>query len=161
MEYTDEYLKAVESRHGSTSNLEAGVEKFGMSFADLTHEEIDSKMAELYAESLYFNDTIHTFTRREDLVQYFRRTGEGLTSSRVEVHDVVENGPDVYVRWLMEIEFRALGRDIKSSSIGMTHLRFNEDGQVILHQDFWDGANALYAHIPIVGFAIRRVQNRL
>ncbi len=161
MEYTDDYLAALDSHQGNEQAIKSGVEKFRLSFADLTDKDIDELMTELYAAELYFNDTIHTFTQRDDLVEYFKRTGEGLKSSRVEIHDVVENGEDVYIRWVMEIEFRAVGKDVHSRSVGMTHLRFNEQGQVILHQDFWDSANALYAHIPMVGFAIRRVQKRL
>jgi O-antigen ligase len=32
---------------------------------------------------------------------------------------------------------------------------------VALHQDFWDAAGALFEHVPILGFGIRKLKQRL
>ena len=41
------------------------------------------------------------------------------------------------------------------------HLRFNDAGQVVLHQDFWDSSQGFFEHVPILGAMIRWVRNRL
>jgi hypothetical protein len=46
------------------------------------------------------------------------------------------------------------------SSIGMTHLRFDRDGRVIYHQDYWDSGSALFEKIPVLGGGIRAVKKR-
>lgn len=154
----DEYHSALASFPGSTAQIEAGLERFADTYRDLTAPDLAERVRATYAEALFFNDTLHSFHALEDLVDYMRRTGVGLSSSEVEVHQVLQDGQDVYVRWTMEFRTRAAGRDIHSRSIGMTHLRFDDQGRVIVHQDFWDSGHALYAHLPLVGFAVRRAR---
>ncbi len=146
---------------GSDAAIDEGVAMFAATFEDLTAEDVGDRMRETYADRFFFNDTLHTFDSPDDLVDYMTRTGEALASSHVEIHHVVRDGADVYVRWTMEFKTRAVGRDVHSKSIGMTHLRFDEQGRVVLHQDFWDSGHALYAHLPGVGFAVRRARSAL
>ncbi len=155
------YEQALERFPGQTSAIDEGIASFSAGYGDLTHEALGDRVRGLYAPELYFNDTIHSFDNRDDLVDYLVRTGEALSESRVEVRQVIRDGPDVFLRWSMEFRSRAAGKDIHSKSIGMTHLRFDEQGRVVLHQDFWDSGHALYAHLPIVGFFVRRAHNRL
>ena len=156
-----QYEQALVQFQGDPAGIEIGVKRFRESFVDLASDNVGELMASLYAEEMFFNDTLHTFRRREDLVEYMVKTGASLSESKVEVSQVMSDGADVFVRWIMTFRTQALGQDINSESIGMTHLRFNADGEVVLHQDFWDSGHALYAHLPIVGFAVRRARNRL
>ncbi len=155
------YEQALGRFAGSTSAIDEGVARFQSTFDDLTAENIGSLFQQTYAESLFFNDTLHTFNDRSALVDYMEKTGAGLSESHVIVHQVIRDNTDVYVRWTMEFKTAAAGRDIHSRSIGMTHLRFNDDGEVVLHQDFWDSGHALYAHIPFVGFAVKRARSSM
>ena len=155
------YEQAMRDFPGSEAAIDAGVARFKAAYADLTDPRLADKIRETYAETLFFNDTLHTFHRLDDLVEYMARTGAGLHESVVKVHHVIRDGADVYVRWTMEFKTRAVGRDIHSRSIGMSHLRFDEQGRVVLHQDFWDSGHGLYAHLPFVGFAVRRAQRAL
>lgn len=160
-EEIDHYEVAMERFAGDESGIDTGLARFRESYADLTSEQIGELMARLYADEMYFNDTLHTFSTRKDLADYMARTGSSLSESRIEVRQVMRDGPDVFVRWSMTFRTRAMGQDIHSESIGMSHLRFNAEGEVVLHQDFWDSGHALYAHLPFVGFAVRRARDRL
>lgn len=155
------YEQAMRDFPGSELAIQAGVERFKASYSDLTDPQLEQMIRDTYAERLFFNDTLHSFHQRGDLAEYMRRTGAGLSESSVEVHQVVIDGPDVFVRWTMEFHTRAVRRDIRSRSIGMSHLRFDEDGRVVLHQDFWDSGHGLYAHLPFVGFAVRRARRAM
>ncbi len=155
------YEAALDRFPGSSESIDAGLDAFVAGYGNLAHENLRARISELYAEQLYFNDTIHTFTSRDDLVNYLGKTGDALDESVVEVKQVMRDGNDVFVRWSMDFKLRAVGREIHSRSIGMTHLRFNERGQVLVHQDFWDSGHALYAKLPIVGFFIRRAHSQM
>jgi len=157
----NEYEQAIERYAGDERHIEQGLARFEAAFADLTAEDRAERFEALYAPQLYFNDTLHIFHTRDEVVAYMTRTGGSLDESRVDIEHVIRDGRDVYVRWTMEFKTRAAGRDIHSHSIGMTHLRFDENGQVVLHQDFWDSGHALYAHLPFVGFAVRQAHNRM
>lgn len=161
MNVVDGYEQAMAEFPGSTRAIEEGLARFRASYADLTSATLPEDIRSAYADRLYFNDTLHTFSQLEDLVGYMEKTGGSLSESSVEVQQVIQDGADVYVRWTMEFKSRAAGRNIHSRSIGISHLRFDEDGKVILHQDFWDSGHALYAHLPIVGFFVRRARSAM
>lgn len=157
----DDYESALNAHRGDVQNIERGLEKFSESFSDLTRDDLGERIESLYAEDLYFNDTIHTFHRRDELKDYMVQTGKGLEESTVEIRQIVRDGEDVFVRWTMDFRARVAGKAIHSESIGITQLRFNDEGRIVLHQDFWDSGGALYAHLPIVGFVVRSARNRM
>lgn len=43
----------------------------------------------------------------------------------------------------------------------MTHLRFDGEGRVAYHQDYWDSGANLFEKIPVLGSGIRAVKRRL
>ncbi|MEE4330540.1 MAG: nuclear transport factor 2 family protein [Wenzhouxiangella sp.] len=156
-----DYENALDEHLGHTRGIERGLENFSASFSDLTREDLGERIESLYAENLYFNDTIHTFHNRDQLRDYMVKTGKGLDESVVKIDQVIRDDRDVFVRWTMEFKTRVAGKKVHSKSIGMTQLRFNEEGQIVLHQDFWDSGNALFAHLPIVGFVVRSARNQM
>jgi len=155
------YEQALVEFAGSPLAISQGIEAFKAAYADLTSGQLEKQMAALYAPTIYFNDTIHTFETRDELVDYLIRTSSRITESRVEVRQTLRQDNDVFLRWTMEFRSRAMGRDVHSKSIGMTHLRFNDQGQVLLHQDFWDSGHGLYAQLPVVGFFVRRAHQQM
>ncbi len=155
------YHQSLEQLEGDRTRVNLGIARFTHAFEDLTAADLEQRLTDLYADVVFFNDTIHTFHRRDDLITYLLGTGAALEHSHVEIDQVIQDGGDVFVRWTMDFQTRAAGRSIHSKSIGMTHLRFNSQGQAVLHQDFWDSGHALYAHLPVIGFAIRSARKRM
>ena len=155
------YHRALEVHPGSDSAIDAGLELFMDVYGDLTHAEIGDRVARLYADPVYFNDSLKTFHSRAPLVEYMKATGAMLEQSTVEVDRVLRDGSDVFVRWTMEFSSSAMGREIRSESVGMTHLRFDDQGRVVLHQDFWDSAAGLYRNLPVVGYALKQVDKQM
>ncbi|MGZ5818075.1 MAG: nuclear transport factor 2 family protein, partial [Burkholderiaceae bacterium] len=46
---------------------------------------------------------------------------------------------------------------------GATHLRFDSDGLVSMHRDYWDAAEELYEKLPALGVLMRilkRIANK-
>ena len=37
-------------------------------------------------------------------------------------------------------------------------VRFDAQGRVVLHQDFWDATAGVFEHVPVVGTAIRGIK---
>jgi steroid delta-isomerase len=44
---------------------------------------------------------------------------------------------------------------------GASHLRFDADGKVVWHRDYWDAAEELYAKLPGIGWLMRTLGRRL
>jgi len=116
---------------------------------------------ETYAEQLYFNDTLRTIYHVDDLIDYMTHTASMIKSTKVKILDTAYSGTDYYIRWEMIMEFKARSKDVYSKSIGMSQLRFNQEGKIVFHHDFWDSTEGLYQHLPYIGYLIRKVRNRL
>lgn len=161
--YADDYLQALQTHRGSDDSevIARGVERFAATLGDFTITDLRQQVESLYADELYFNDTFKTLRSIDELAPYLQETGETVTSSTVEVLSHSQDGEDVYVRWVMDFAFRAAGKNIESRSLGISHLRFNESGEIILHQDFWDSNDGFYSNLPFVGGLLHRVRNKL
>ena len=139
----------------------AAIDRFSRLFADLSVPNVDALIGEVYADSLFFNDTVKTIDHLADLRAYMLATAQSVEACRVEMLDQVRSGEDFYFRWEMEIVFKALQPGLVDLTPGMTHIRFDEEGRVVLHQDFWDPARGIYEHIPVLGPILRKIKARL
>jgi hypothetical protein len=137
------------------------IQAFIKLYDELQDGSIDKQIAETYAEKIYFNDTLVTIHDRQNLLQYLKNTQQQIDSIKFEVLSVQDNGKDAYVRWLMQTRYKVIGQDIDSQSIGISHLRFNGDNKIILHQDYWDSMLSFYQHLPIIGGVLRWIKNGL
>lgn len=153
--YVAAYQQALASFPGATEVDPAAVDTFLAVFTGLTSDDLPARVAAAYAPELYFSDTLHVLHSRDALADYLHKTGERLDDITVTVLSVNQDGEDVYVRWQMQTQFSVMGKDIDALSIGISHLRFNNQGQVILHQDYWDSTEGLFSHLPFVGGVVR------
>ena len=79
---------------------------------------------------------------------------------KVSVIETITTGSDIYLVWAMEATFTPIRKPVTSNTIGMTHLRFNSAGQIVLQQDFWDSTAGFYQHVPLIGPVIRNIGGR-
>lgn len=139
--------------------VEQGVQRFKAFFEHVTAESVRQKGPELYAENVWFNDTLKTLRGRQAVESYFLKTLDHVDSFGAVVDDVAVSGTDVYVRWTMDVRFKGAKEPVRT--IGMTLLRFDRDGRVVLHQDFWDSAAGFYEHLPVVGDLLRWIKSQI
>lgn len=156
----DEFLSTIKSIPASEL-VDNPKEKFLSLFGDFKQGTSEDVINELYAENFYFNDTFKTFHNRKELSEYLQETADMVDVTTVDILDVSKSETDYYLRWTMHMKFTAKGKEVDSRSIGMTQIRFNQEGKVILHQDYWDGAEGFYQHLPIVGYIVSKVKANL
>ena len=114
----------------------------------------------LYAPELYFSDTLTIARSHDQLVAHFRRLREADAHIDVILEDVVTGGDATYVRWRMHNEFRVPGRDVSARTIGITLFRFDREGRIAFHQDYWDSTEGFYRHLPVLGSIIGQIGKR-
>ncbi|MDA0812077.1 MAG: nuclear transport factor 2 family protein [Verrucomicrobia bacterium] len=129
--------------------------------ADLSSANVKGNVAVVYAEDAFFNDTLKTLTGAAAIEAYLLETAKMLEYGTVSFEDVAISGEDVYVRWRMVYRSKVLSKKKDIVTIGMTHLRFNSEGKVVLHQDFCAATRGVFEHVPVVGAGIRLVKKRL
>ncbi len=130
-------------------------------YSQIKQLSLTDQIAETYAEKLFFNDTLVTLHDRKELLKYLQHTQQQLDSMSFEVLSVQEKGDDVFVRWTMHTRFTVMGQSRNVQSIGMSHLRFNSEGKIILHQDYWDSMQGFYQHLPIIEGVLQWIKNGL
>ena len=143
------------------SVVQRGIDNWKALLAEFSEENIRGKVASVYAEKTFFNDTLKTLRSAEAIEEYLLETADLLKYGTVEYEDVAISGSDVYVRWRMVYRSKKLSKNQDIVTIGMSHLRFDAEGKVILHQDFWDSARGIFEHVPLIGNGIRAVKKRL
>ncbi|MEZ5440190.1 MAG: nuclear transport factor 2 family protein [Lysobacterales bacterium] len=145
-----------------SSEEAAALDRFRAFFADFTPAKVALLLPQTYAEDVWFNDTLKTVRGRERLGHYLAESAAAVEACRVQIDDLTHNGQgDYYVRWRMMIRFRRFKRGTDTHSIGISHLRFDERGQVLLHQDYWDATQGLFEHVPVLGSMIRWIKRRV
>jgi hypothetical protein len=156
------YLAFLKARPGA--NLQGETEKRAISrlqayLSNLTEENIRKNTSSTYAKDAYLNDTLKTEIGAAEIEKYFLGTAANADEIRVEFEDVARSGNDYYLRWIMDVKFKKFHRGKTFRTVGITHARFNEEGLVILHQDYWDSTSGFFEHVPVLGAGIRYIKS--
>lgn len=162
-EFVDTYRSAMEkageqSPRDEKTSLE-GFTKFLKNVGSKSY--IEENTVNVYAENAYLNDTLVTHYGPKEIRKYFLATAETMTSFELTIDDVIKSGSDYYVRWTMVFSAPKIGGGAPIHSVGMSQIRFNDEGKVAFHQDFWDSGQNIYGQIPVVGGMIGIIQKRL
>ncbi len=160
-------LDALRLRHpappAAVSRAEdAALAGFAAFFSSFAPGRVDTMLADTYARDVYFNDTLKAVRGIDALRHYLGESAQAVEDCRVTIHETTRTAHDEHlVRWTMMIRFKRFKRGVETSSIGVSHLRFDAEGRVVYHQDYWNAADGLYQHVPVLGAAIRAIQKRL
>lgn len=160
-------LDLIRARHpappaaGSEAEAQA-IARFASFFSSFAPDRVESLLALTYAGDVYFNDTLKAVRGLDELGHYLGDSARAVEDCRVQIHETTRTAQGEHlVRWSMMIRFRKLRRGVDTWTVGMSHLRFDADGRVVYHQDYWNAADGLFQHIPLLGSAIAAIKRRL
>lgn len=98
---------------------------------------------------------------RQELTRYLVDSQKRLESIDLTVLNIFENAGDVFVHWKMQTSFKVLGKSHDVQSLRISHLRFDKQGKIVLHQDYWDSTSGLFEHMPYIGGILKWIKKRL
>jgi len=163
------YLEALEATDPAQYNLPAAgsAEESAMLqpvkdlFTDYSHDNLAASIPRVYASELYFRDAFRLIRSSEELRAYMLKGLEPLEGAEFVFHDVARSGGDFYLNWTMRLDFKKTPSGTWEESIGISRLRFNSEGQVIFHQDYWDPTDIVYRRIPVARQLIGWVKQKM
>ena len=158
--YPKAYRSALNDFPGNQNVDRAAIDTFTQFLMNIGQPGSADTARALYAEELHFSDALMHTRDREKVVTHFDGIGKAGTTVAVEMHQTLISDRDVYLVWSMRATFKPFITTVESDTLGITHLRFNEQGQVVLHQDFWDSGLGFYSHVPLLGGIVRAVNKR-
>jgi len=139
----------------------AAIERFKDYWSCHSLENVRDKIRNVYAESAYFTDTLKEVNGIDAIEAYFLKSLKSLELCTFEFPDIAVSGSDYYIRWVGDMKYKNFKKGQVVRSHGMTHVRFDEKGKVVLHQDFWDSTSAVFEHVPLLGGVIKLLKRTL
>ena len=130
-------------------------------FADYTRDNLSANITRVYADDVYFRDAFKQLDSSEAVEEYVLEGLAPLDGAAFIFNRVIRSGGDFYIDWTMRLDFKKTPPGTWEESIGMTHMRFNSEGKVIFHQDYWDPTDIVYKRIPIAKQLIRYVKSKM
>jgi len=153
-------IKSKTITEGSVEEKDA-IDRFKDFFSVWTQENVLAKVRHVYAEDAYYFDTFKEVNGIDAIEAYILRTLKAVESSTFEFTDIAVSEGNYYFRWITDMKFKILKKGQVFRSYGITHIRFDETGKVVLHMDYWDSASGLFEHIPVLGGLIKLIKRRL
>lgn len=155
------YQTALSSKPGTPGENPTALASFGK-FLQNIHDKayLEENTSKIYAPDAYLNDTLVTHRGPEEIKTYFLSTADTMTSYQLTIDDTATSGADHYIRWTMNFSAPKLNSGKPIISTGVSHVRLNNSGQVIIHQDYWDSGTNIYGQIPLLGGVIETIRRR-
>jgi steroid Delta-isomerase len=138
--------------------VDKGLEQFAKLFDDFRPQAVSDGARWLYSADTYFNDGFAELKGSDALARYLGRSAGQTAEIKVEVEEITKTDNGVYVRWIMTFTTKG-GTTVYAP--GISHLRFNGEGRITYHRDYWDAGSALAELVPFAGAMLRAVRSRL
>ncbi|MDK9703373.1 MAG: nuclear transport factor 2 family protein [Sulfuritalea sp.] len=130
-------------------------------FEHLSPQTVDH-VPDFYAADAEFKDPFNEVRGTEAIARIFRHMFTQVDEPRFKIGSRFGGeGDEGGVMLLWDFHFRTRGRRPQAIRVrGASHLRFDAAGKVVLHRDYWDAAEDLYAKLPLLG-ALMRLLRRI
>lgn len=115
-------------------------------YEQLTLEDV-ARFDDYYAQNAYFKDPFHTVHQLSDIQSIFRHMFHVAPDAKFFMLQQFVNDNSAMVIWQMQLSVSKKHLTIN----GTTHFEFNDDGCVVLHRDYWDSGEELFAKLPMIG----------
>lgn len=128
-------------------------------FESLSPENLD-RLADFYAADAVFRDPFNDVRGVAAITRVFADMFERLERPRFIVRQRFHDTAGAAAMLLWEFRFSGVGRGEQCID-GATHLRFDAEGRIVRHQDYWDAAGGLYEKLPLLGALMRALRRRV
>jgi hypothetical protein len=135
------------------------IEKFRAFYEVFSEERIRTMIDGLYAPAAYFRDGFREVQGLGAITSYFISSTEGVHECTFDIQDVTVHEGNYYFRWIMHLTLKR-NKEKPLQAVGMSHVRFNAEGYITFHQDYWD-TGIIYEQAPILGRIITWIRSRI
>lgn len=123
-------------------------------YRTLTPESVP-EFGVFYSENAYFKDPFNEVRRLADIQAIFARMFRQIDEPRFVILERVGDQGGIFLVWDLHFRLRSWKPDQEQRIHGVSHLRFDADGKVCYHRDYWDTGEELYEKLPLLGLGVR------
>ena len=125
-------------------------------FESISPESLTS-IDSIYGTQAHFRDPFNDVRGCSAIAAIYAHMFENLTSPRFVITDIIEQRQRVFMAWQFLFEWRGQSFDIA----GGTRFELDKQGLIVDHQDYWDVAQGLYEKLPLLGWLLKRLRQRM
>lgn len=117
------------------------------------------RIGDFYAPDAFFKDPFNEVRGLDDIGRIFAHMFDQVADPRFRITERIAAANGAMLAWDFTFRFKPGSETITVR--GVSHLRFDADGRVAYHRDYWDAAEELYAKLPLIGALMRLLRRRL
>ncbi len=118
-----------------------------------------AQLPELYHPAIAFKDPVHELKGIGALTNYFASFCKSDTQYKFDFINEVISHDQAFFQWQMHYAHPSLANGKPLQLNGGTLIKFNT--QIIYHEDFYDMGAMIYRHIPLLGWAVKKINARI
>lgn len=126
----------------------------------LTLESLD-RLDELARPDIHFRDPLNDAHDLAGAKQVLSRVFREVDDPRYIVTHMAVDDDTCFLRWKFTCRPRVSGRGHPWIVDGISEVRFDAQGKVSEHIDYWDAGHYVYERLPLFGYLIRFLRKRL
>jgi SnoaL-like domain len=121
--------------------------------------EFTAQLGKLYSAAIVFKDPIHQLNGLSALTNYFAGFCNPATHCQFEFTNQILSDDQAFFQWQMNYSHPQLKNGQALTLNGSTLIKFNS--HIIYHEDFYDMGAMIYQHLPIMGWAVKKINARI
>ncbi|WP_368921476.1 nuclear transport factor 2 family protein [Comamonas aquatica] len=139
---------------GASAETLAAVARLVQLYEQLTPQHLDS-LHLCYAAEAHFKDPFNDVYGIVSIRQVFAHMFATLEAPRFAVTEQLVQGQQAFLAWEFHFRLRRWRAGQPQCIRGGSLLRFDAQGLVQEHRDYWDTAEELYEKLPVLGVLMR------
>ena len=138
--------------------MKDGIQKYLDFLSDCSAENIH-QLSEYCDDQVVFRDPFNQVQGAEKFTAIMTESFEKLSDVSFEILETFWSDQGAVVKWYFHFRMKPTGPMEKIC--GTSEVRANAAGKITVHLDYWDSGERIYARIPIIGFIIRLIRNKV
>ncbi|MGE5469873.1 MAG: nuclear transport factor 2 family protein [Bacteroidota bacterium] len=120
-----------------------------------------ARFADFYSADAWFKDPFNEVRGLPAIQRVFTHMFSQVAEPRFIVTERLVDANGAMLVWEFHFHLRRWGRGRAQVMRGVSHLRFDADGKVNYHRDYWDAAEELYMKLPVLGTLMRGLRRTI
>jgi len=120
-----------------------------------------ARFPDFYSENAYFKDPFNEVRGLPAIQRIFTHMFGQVAEPRFVVIEKVSDDNGAMLVWEFHCRVKLWGKVEAQVMRGSSHLKFDADGKVCYHRDYWDAAEELYMKLPVIGSLMRGLRRML
>ena len=146
--------------HSTLPTPPADIDRVIRIFESLTEHSV-AELGTIYAPDAFFVDPFNAVQGLDAVKQVFSPMFASLEHPHFVVTGKVVQANQCFLLWEFRFRFRSFRRQVDQVVPGTSHLRFDAQGRITHHHDYWDAAQGIYEKIPLIGGLLRWLRARV